>query len=151
MKKISIVMTLALTSGLANAEGAVENGYVTDHYKMVIVSTPQTHHECRTVEVPIYGQTRNDDVAGAITGTIIGGAIGHQFGSGSGKDAMTALGAIIGARQGAKREGGVVGYRQEETCSNVTRHSRREERVYSHSTITFTDDQGQSRTVKFYK
>ena len=32
-----------------------------------------------------------------IAGGILGGVIGHQFGGGSGLDAMTALGALIGA------------------------------------------------------
>ncbi len=33
-----------------------------------------------------------------IIGSVIGGAVGHQFGGGRGKDALTVLGAIAGAR-----------------------------------------------------
>ena len=37
------------------------------------------------------------DAGRTIAGAIIGGVIGRQFGDGSGRDALTALGAIVGA------------------------------------------------------
>lgn len=37
----------------------------------------------------------------ALFGAIIGGVVGNQFGGGKGKDAATALGAIIGSNMGA--------------------------------------------------
>lgn len=37
---------------------------------------------------------------GAITGSVIGGVVGHQFGGGSGKTAMTIIGAIAGGMIG---------------------------------------------------
>lgn len=39
-------------------------------------------------------------VAGSIGGALIGGAIGNQFGGGSGKDILTAAGASAGAVAG---------------------------------------------------
>jgi uncharacterized protein YcfJ len=40
---------------------------------------------------------RGGDAGRTIAGAIIGGVIGRQFGDGSGRDAMTALGAVVGA------------------------------------------------------
>jgi hypothetical protein len=36
-------------------------------------------------------------------------------------------------------------------CSTQTSYTETQQNVYSHSTITFTDNNGVSRTVKFYK
>lgn len=47
-----------------------------------------------------------------IAGALLGGAIGHQFGSGSGNDAATAAGTVLGAtiaNQSAYRDGGKYG------------------------------------------
>lgn len=41
---------------------------------------------------------------GAVGGAILGGVVGHQFGGGHGKDAMTAVGAIGGALAGNEVE-----------------------------------------------
>jgi uncharacterized protein YcfJ len=48
------------------------------------------------------------DRAPAILGAIVGGAIGNQFGSGSGRDAMTVAGAALGysATRDSQRRGG---------------------------------------------
>lgn len=60
-------------------------------YDNVQVSVPV--EECYNVRVPGRSASTGDVLAGAI----VGGVIGNQFGSGSGKDAMTILGAIVGA------------------------------------------------------
>lgn len=80
------------------------------------------HTECYDVRVPVYGRTTGGSNGDVFAGAIIGGAIGNQFGSGSGKDAMTVLGAIIGANEGSKATREViVGYRFEQQCTNVAR------------------------------
>ena len=71
------------------------------------------YESCRIVDVPVYGSTYSEPNIG---GAIIGGIIGNQFGSGSGKEAMTALGAVIGSQHGT-RSSRIVGYRQERVCS----------------------------------
>ncbi|MDX1624982.1 MAG: glycine zipper 2TM domain-containing protein [Wenzhouxiangellaceae bacterium] len=43
---------------------------------------------------------RHDSATGTIAGAIIGGVIGNQFGGGSGKKALTAAGAVLGASIG---------------------------------------------------
>lgn len=78
------------------------------------------HTECYDVRVPVYGRTTSGSNGDVFAGAVIGGAIGNQFGSGSGKDAMTVLGAIIGANEGSKATREViVGYRFEQQCANV--------------------------------
>ena len=57
-------------------------------------------------------------------GAVIGGALGNQVGGGSGKDAMTVLGAIVGADIANKRGRSnqvVTGYRVERQCIETIR------------------------------
>lgn len=83
-----------------------------------------------------YRQPRRDR-APAVLGAIVGGVIGSQFGSGGGRDAATAAGALLGyqaVRDDQRRHGG--GYyegareytRYEQRCEVNTEYFR-EERV----------------------
>lgn len=56
--------------------------------------------ECH--DEPVTTTTRKgvNPTVGAIGGAVAGGVIGHQFGGGRGKDAMTAAGAVGGAMAG---------------------------------------------------
>ncbi len=88
--------------------------YVEPVYSNTYVDVPQT--VCYDVEVPVTGRTQAS-TGDVLTGAIIGGAIGNQFGGGSGKDAATVLGAIIGADTANKAGRQVVtGYRVERQC-----------------------------------
>jgi uncharacterized protein YcfJ len=49
--------------------------------------------------VPAAGNP-NSNVGGALLGAVVGGILGHQVGSGSGRDAATGVGAIAGAAVG---------------------------------------------------
>lgn len=125
-------------------------GTVEDHFRYVTNSTPRTERVCQDIQVPVYGQGPAS-TGDALAGAIIGGVIGNQFGNGSGKDAMTVLGAIVGAdvanKNGSRQ---VVGYTTETRCENQTVYVSTEQRVYSHSTITFIEN-GKSYTVRFQK
>ena len=76
-------------------------------YVTIKVQVEECWDERRTV------RTNHPDTGGpAFVGAIIGGVIGHQFGSGHGRDATTVLGALIGgslaqkaAIRSAEREG----------------------------------------------
>lgn len=48
------------------------------------------------ISYPRYSYS-NSNVAGGLIGAVLGGILGNQFGSGSGKVAMTAGGAVLGA------------------------------------------------------
>lgn len=62
-------------------------------------------YDCGTVTsvnaVAVQGKTSG---VGAVGGAVAGGVVGHQFGGGKGKDAMTVLGAIGGALAGNQIE-----------------------------------------------
>lgn len=75
---------------------------------------------CYDVQIPVYGTVQGGSTSDVLAGAIIGGALGNQFGNASGKDAMTILGAIIGADSASRSQHQVVtGYRTEKQCENV--------------------------------
>lgn len=68
---------------------------------------------CGTVEsVQAVRQKGQGTGVGAVAGAVLGGVVGHQFGSGSGRTAMTAIGAV---------GGGVAGNEVERRSRAVTR------------------------------
>lgn len=108
--KILTTLVFAAMATSAQADSSYVRATVIDVeplYETVEVSVPV--RECYTVRVPGYRPSTADVAAGAV----IGGVIGNQFGGGSGKDAMTALGMIIGADV-ANKQGGVA--RTEQQC-----------------------------------
>ena len=66
------------------------------------ISVPR--QECRTrwINEDRYqgGEVQNRQYGGAIVGGVAGGILGNQVGGGSGRDAATALGVVIGAITG---------------------------------------------------
>lgn len=125
-------------------------GTVEDHFTYVNQSVPTTERVCSNVNVPVYGNS-TASTGDALAGAIIGGVIGNQFGNGSGRDAMTVLGAIVGAdvanKNGSRQ---IVGYTTETRCENQTVYINNRQQVYSHSTITFIDN-GRTYTVRFQR
>ena len=67
----------------------------------------------RTVQVPKKNEGYN--VVGTVAGGVVGGVVGHQFGGGSGKDALTVLGAVGGALAGHEIERNI---RQQQTVTH---------------------------------
>lgn len=123
MNKLIAACAIAFipTLGFANENNYATIVEVNPVYKNNYIT--RYEHECYNVEVPVYGSRTVQGSAGdQLTGAIIGGAIGNQFGSGSGKDAMTVLGAIVGANKGSTRQvQEIVGYRVEERCNKVSK------------------------------
>jgi uncharacterized protein YcfJ len=116
MKKIALSLVLLIATATAARADTV--------YGTVISVTPNytySHRDipyetCYETRVPVYGNTA-PNAGDVLAGAIIGGVIGNQFGSGSGQDAMTALGAIVGANAaGNGTRQGVVGYREQVEC-----------------------------------
>jgi uncharacterized protein YcfJ len=138
MKNVLAAAIVALMPLAATAGG------LTDNYAVITAVHPiyQENHVtvyqevCRHVEVPVYSNERASS-GDVLLGAIVGGAIGNQFGGGSGKDAMTVLGAIVGANRVASNGSrSVVGYRVEEHCESIP--TRRNEPVISHYRIQYT-------------
>jgi len=143
----SVILFISLTN--ASVAQSIR-ATVQDHYNFVKNNSPRTERICQIVDVPVYGQAPAN-TSDTLAGALIGGAIGNQFGNGSGKDAMTVLGAILGADAANKnRSRQIVGYTQETRCENKTVYVNIEEKVYSHSTITFVDN-GRTYSIDFKK
>jgi uncharacterized protein YcfJ len=123
MKTLLLSVALIISASTAFAETV--NARVTDVItNYTYVSNPVDVEYCRNVEVPVYKNVQGGSTGDVLAGAIIGGAIGNQFGGGSGKDAMTVLGAIVGAdvagRQGNRQQ--VAGYRNEVQCEYHTEY-----------------------------
>jgi len=138
MKHIMTAMTLGI-SVLAFSGAAVSgHGFMgkakvveaTPLYETIEVARPV--RECWTERV-----TRNHHRAGAyiapIAGGIVGGVVGHQFGGGRGKTALTVAGTLLGASLGHgysnshHRPRSTVEY--VERCETVDRYEQQQQRV----------------------
>ncbi|MEX0900069.1 MAG: glycine zipper 2TM domain-containing protein [Gammaproteobacteria bacterium] len=64
-----------------------------------LVRTEVPHRECRTEEVTRHGSGANPTGA-MLAGALIGGVVGNQVGSGSGRRVATAAGVLIGSGMG---------------------------------------------------
>lgn len=118
---VMLSATAACTS--ANANSATVDALVTNVKPLESTVVDTSYRSvCRTVQVPVYETRRRNNNASTgdvALGAVIGGAIGNQFGGGSGKDAMTVLGAIIGAdvaRNNSSTYQVQNGYRNEQDC-----------------------------------
>jgi uncharacterized protein YcfJ len=159
MKNIFYITALAVALGgtvaQANQTSPVTNTHVKDFYRTEQIPVPVTQRICREVQVPTYynQQGNNNNTANTIVGALIGGALGNQVGGGSGKDAMTVLGAIVGAdvaRNNTRRNNNVAGYQTQTQCTNETTYNYNTQTVYDYSIITFTQD-NQTHRVRFIK
>jgi outer membrane lipoprotein SlyB len=143
---VTLFATSAMADGYSTRQGVVVDveAVYSNSYTYVI------QEQCFEQHVPVYKNSQGS-IGDVFAGAIIGGVIGNQFGGGSGKDAMTVLGAIVGAdvanKNGSRQ---IVGYSTETRCENQTVYVSVEQRVYSHSTITFVDN-GRSYNVRFQK
>lgn len=147
MKSLLLATALTLIATAAVAQEYATITKVKPNYENV--SVPNHRTECRTVEVPIYGGRSQASTGDTILGAVIGGAIGNQVGGGSGKDAATVLGAIIGADVANKKGGKdqIVGYRQEQSCQNITFYETQEQ--LKNYTITYEWNGIRGRTVTY--
>ena len=159
MKKlvmIAAVMSMFGSAAFANQRIQATVVDMQESYRDVVKQVPV--QSCNVVDVPIYeervvggGASTGDVLAGAI----IGGVIGNQFGNGNGKDAMTVLGAIVGADSANKkghRETVIVGYKQQQQCSTV--YENKTVSVRGDNIVTVRSDNGneyQFYTTGWYK
>lgn len=149
---LTTAIALTMFASVASAEARLQATVVgmQESYRTVVKEVPV--QSCTTVEVPIY-ETRNKGQASTgdtLAGAIIGGVIGNQFGGGSGKDAATVLGAILGAdaanKKGNRQETVIVGYRQQEQCT--TTYKSKQTEVRGRNTVTVETDSGDRFTFK---
>lgn len=156
MNKLLTTVAVMSTMVFASSASAEEYATVTNvkpNYQNV--SVPRYRTDCQINQVPIYGRVQGQASTGdTIVGAIIGGAIGNQVGGGSGKDAATVLGAIIGADVANKRGSQsqqIIGYREEQTCKNVTFYETQEEIKNYTIRYEWRGIQGSTRTYNNYR
>ena len=102
MKHIALAALLATTAVAAQAHTYFDNARVSNvepRYENVRV--PRQECSNRWVSEPREPR-RNDgrEYGGAILGGVAGAVLGHQVGGGHGRDAATAIGAVLGAFTG---------------------------------------------------
>ncbi len=135
---------LLLAAAPAQADRRGQSGAVYDYAKVIrvepivrVVTVTTPVRECWN-ETREYAVERGHGNNGGATlfGAILGGVIGHQFGSGSGNDAATAVGALLGAAIGndAARRAPDRGYERDTYARPVRRcqtnySSHEEERI----------------------
>ena len=95
-------------------------------------------------EVPIYGETKDANIVGAI----IGGYLGSKIGSGTGKDIAIGTGAVIGSQMGNKK---IVGYKQVRVCE--TTYTTSLQKVLKYYVVKWKagDFSGSSTSTKHYR
>lgn len=140
--KTTIAIALLVLSGVANAGSRHGHGKhdsigeqalyeyaqvleVRPIYREVKVSTPI--RECW--EEPVY-HTRSQphkSASGMLVGGLLGGIVGHQFGSGRGNKVATAAGTLIGASIGHDAVNGHV--QQEKTVAGYEERCKTSHRV----------------------
>ncbi len=134
MKKILLATALLVVS-----TGSAMAQTVQDHYKLVINQVPYQVEVCRQVT------TSGDRTGDAIKGALLGGLLGNNI---KGENNGGAIGAVLGGMVGhanSKATGGTS-----TQCSVETRYKEESREMYSHSTVSFTDN-GKSYTVRFQK
>jgi outer membrane lipoprotein SlyB len=94
MKAVVLMASL----GLAALAGCVETTSSAPVQATQAQTLSGTIVGVRNVAVP----NQANQVAGAVAGGLIGGLVGNQFGGGTGRDVMTAAGAIGGAVAGSR-------------------------------------------------
>lgn len=109
--------------------------------RIVTVSVPQ--RECWEQEVYVEQRRRRGTAGATIAGGLLGGVIGRQFGGGSGRDAMTVVGAIVGSAVGndraEARRGDGDGYFKTVQRCETRNEVREEERIDGYEVTYFYD------------
>ena len=128
---IGLAIPLLLAGGLADAHGV--------RYQKARVTAVEPVYETFVVERPVRRcrteivdrRVADPRVAGTtLAGAVVGAAIGRQFGDGSGRDALTVLGAVAGSAvahdRASRRRGVTVVSEPVEVCTTeYRRHNER--------------------------
>jgi len=142
MKKTSLTLAAVVALAAPAHADVASNIKVFDHTKTITKYVPTTTYVCNEIKKPVYGnvQKQGDAAGGALLGMILGGVIGKGVtGDDGGAAAGAVVGGLIGADKGAQNRTSreIIGYEIVEQCENVTRNSKENVEVYSHSTIRF--------------
>lgn len=99
MKRLALVSLLAIAAVGVHAEPYIDNARVSSvDPQYEDVSVPR--QECSSRWVNETRRTGGRDYGGAVLGGVAGALLGNQVGKGHGREAATALGAVVGAFAG---------------------------------------------------
>jgi uncharacterized protein YcfJ len=99
MKRLALVCLLATAAVAAHAQTYLDNARVTSvEPRYESVNVPR--QECSSRWVPETRRNGGRDYGGAVIGGVAGAFLGNQVGRGHGREAATALGAVVGALTG---------------------------------------------------
>jgi uncharacterized protein YcfJ len=120
MKRLALVCSLAAAAAGVHAETWMDNARVRSvepQYEQVAVP----RNECSSQWVT---ETRRaggvQQYGGAVIGGVAGALLGNQVGKGHGREAATALGAVVGAFTGDRMANGQLGQQYEQVPREVT-------------------------------
>jgi uncharacterized protein YcfJ len=120
MKRFALIAFLAAGFGAAHADTFMDNARVRSvdpQYESVTVP----RNECTSQWVTEVRRTGGErDYGGAVVGGVAGALVGNQVGKGHGREAATALGAVVGAFAGDRISNANRGERLEEVPREVT-------------------------------
>lgn len=107
-------------------------------YTTKLIKEP--YQECYTKEYRVPAEGGDGSATNELIGGVIGGALGNQFGAGSGKDAMTIMGALIGGSvaNDMEKQGQPGRIESREVCE--TYYRTREEEVLDYYRVRFSYD-----------
>ena len=118
-KSLLIIAALAAAAGAAQAETFFDQARVRGvepQYESVAVP----RQECARQWVSQVEAVRPRDYGGAVVGGIAGALLGNQVGGGHGREAATALGAVVGAMTGDNLANRDADYAYRDTPREVT-------------------------------
>jgi len=112
VKTVLLGLALVVSASTLSAKSYVKTKYVkvVKHYKTYKTYSKEVpYRSCHYESVPVTKTTYVDvyekNPVAPILGGVVGGVIGHQFGSGRGRDLATAVGAIAGGTMANRRYG----------------------------------------------
>ena len=125
----TLIFSASVMMGSALGETRVETvvGTVVDTITLTstyVRKTPSDQRTCRTEDVPIYAQQKeNSELGSMIIGGLLGSAVGNKMSNNNGAGAAgTVAGALLGREHAKKnpKNSRVVGYKQQELCTVTT-------------------------------
>jgi uncharacterized protein YcfJ len=96
MKRLALIPLLAAAAVAAHAQTYLDNARVSS-VEPQYENVRDARQECSSQRVGEPRRRGGHDYGGAVLGGIVGGLIGNQVGAGHGREAATAVGAVVGA------------------------------------------------------
>jgi|SaaInlLV_10m_DNA_3_1039740.scaffolds.fasta_scaffold00937_3 uncharacterized protein YcfJ len=137
-KKLIAAILTATTIVNANIYGEMEVQVKNVQKVLKTVTIRKAEKECWTEIVQVRVDENEKTAGNQLFGALLGGALGSQFGGGSGKKIATVAGAVIGANTMGDTNGTENIYEEREIEKCKTKYIPRTEERFSHY-VNFAD------------